>query len=278
MTNRSQLMCMNMAKWRIFVVCLALAVVGIYVFYVQRNDFVLQEKSHSNQTYAQKIIYSSPIIEKVSAEPNVVLMTNLSIPNSMPASNENTILLTRHVSCNANDNDAALITSDKNQIMDALLDQPQIPADYADVMIGLYRDSTHDVVTRDFAVQHIGLYAQALNRRGLYDPKSAEAERCRAALYDAADETRTIVAAAAFRALSDVSEFDSCISARRLNNALVRCASDDTASLAARIMAVQLCGERQVKESKESLRSIVSSSSTSKPLRLAARHSIGILN
>ena len=168
----------------------------------------------------------------------------------------------------------AELASEKNQVMDDLLNQQQIPSDYGDVMVELYRDKSHDILTRDFAVQHIGLYAQALNRRGQYDPKSAEAESCRSALFDAADETGTIVAAAAFRALSDVSEFDSSINARHLNNALVRCAADESASSAARIMAVQLCGERQVKESKESLRSIVSSSSTSKPLRLAAKHSI----
>ena len=169
---------------------------------------------------------------------------------------------------------ASQIASDKNQVMDRLLSQPQIPTDYSETMIALFRDSSQDVVTRDFAVQHIGLYAQALNRRGQYDPKSAEAEKCRSALFDAASETETIVAAAAFRALSDVSEFDSSINVRRLNNALVRCASDESAPLAARIMAVQLCGERMVKESKESLRPIASSSSAPKPLRLAAKHSI----
>ena len=205
-------------------------------------------------------------------------MTNPSLPDPTPISDENMTSLTQHVSRKVYGNDAAQIASDKNQVMDELLNLPQIPSDYAETLIALFRDSTQDVVTRDFAVQHIGLYAQALNRRGQYDPKSAEAERCRSALFDAASETETIVAAAAFRALADVSEFDSCINARRLNNALVRCASDETASHASRVMAVQLCGERQVKESKEPLRSIVSSSSTSKPLRLAARHSIGILN
>ena len=201
-------------------------------------------------------------------------MTNPSLPDSKPISDENMTSLTQHVSRKAYGNDAAQIASDKNQVMGELLNLPQIPSDYAETLIALFCDSTQDVVTRDFAVQHIGLYAQALNRRGQYDPKSAEAERCRSALFDAADETGTIVAAAAFRALSDVSEFDSSINVRRLNNALVRCASDESASLAARIMAVQLCGERQVKESKESLRSIVSSSSAPKPLRLAAKHSI----
>ena len=69
----------------------------------------------------------------------------------------------------------AELASEKNQVMDALLDRPQVPSDYADVMIGLYRDKSQDVLTRAFAVQHIGLYARDLSRRGEYSPDSADA-------------------------------------------------------------------------------------------------------
>ena len=93
----------------------------------------------------------------------------------------------------------AELASEKNQVMDALLDRPQVPPDYGDVMIGLYRDKSQDVLTRAFAVQHIVLYARDLNRRGEYDPGSADARYCRKALFAAASETRTVVAAAAFR-------------------------------------------------------------------------------
>ena len=60
----------------------------------------------------------------------------------------------------------AELASEKNQVMDDLLNQQQIPSDYGDVMVELCRDKSQDVLTRDFAVQHIGLYAQALERRG----------------------------------------------------------------------------------------------------------------
>ena len=65
--------------------------------------------------------------------------------------------------------------SDKNQVMDELLNQDQIPADYGTQMVALFRDPGQDLLTRDFAVQHIGLYAQALRRRGIYDPASISA-------------------------------------------------------------------------------------------------------
>ena len=73
----------------------------------------------------------------------------------------------------------ARMASDKNQLMDALLNQQEIPSDYGETMISLCCDKSQDVLTRDFAVQHIGLYAQALNRRGVYNAKSAEAKSLR---------------------------------------------------------------------------------------------------
>ena len=76
------------------------------------------------------------------------------------------------------------LASDKNQVMDELLNQLQMPSDYGETMMKLYRDKKQDVLTRDFAVQHIGLYAQALNRRGEYDAASAESQKLRLALFD----------------------------------------------------------------------------------------------
>ena len=171
----------------------------------------------------------------------------------------------------------AELASEKNQIMDDLLNQPQIPSNYGDAMIELYRDKSQDVLTRDFAVQHIGLYAQALERRGEYDAEAAESRKLRAALFDAAGETRSIVAAAAFRALADMSEFDSRIDARRLNSLLSRCAADSSSAPAARAMAVQLCGERCVKLSRPALESIRSDPTAPEILRRSANYSLALI-
>ena len=165
----------------------------------------------------------------------------------------------------------AELASEKNQVMDELLNQPQIPSDYADVMIGLYRDKSQDVLTRDFAVQHIGLYAQALERRGEYDADAPGSRKLRVALFDAAGETRSIVAAAAFRALADMSEFDSRVDSRRLDTLLSRCAADSSSAPAARAMAVQLCGERRVSAARSALESILDDGSAPEVLRSSAR-------
>ena len=172
----------------------------------------------------------------------------------------------------------AELASEKNQVMDELLNQPQIPSDYADVMIGLYRDKSQDVLTRDFAVQHIGLYVQALDRRGEYAADAAESRKLRAALFDAAGETRSIVAAAAFRALADMSEFDSRVDARRLNSLLSRCAADPSSAPAARAMAVQLCGERRVTAASSALQSILDDGSAPEVLRSSARCALDSIN
>ena len=172
----------------------------------------------------------------------------------------------------------AELASEKNQVMDELLNQPQIPSDYADVMIGLYRDKSQDVLTRDFAVQHIGLYVQALDRRGEYDADAAESRKLRAALFDAAAETRTIVAAAAFRALADMAAFDDSIDARRLDSLLAACVCDESSAPAARSMAVQICGERRVRSSISALETIRDNPSAPEILHRSAAHSLLLIS
>ena len=158
--------------------------------------------------------------------------------------------------------------------MDEMLNCSEIPADYAETMVALFRDKSQGDVIRDFAVQHIGLYAETLNMRGKYDSDSNESAALRDALWDAADETRTIVAAAAFRALADMTAFDPHVDASRLDARLASCIADATASPAARVMAAQLCGERRVGAARAALAAIAADKTQPLPLRLAADGSI----
>ena len=174
--------------------------------------------------------------------------------------------------------EARRLASEKNQVMDELLARPDIPSDYGAEMVALYRDRTQDVYTRDFAVQHIGLYAETLNRRGTYDPASRESGELRRALWDASGETGTIVATAAFRALADLAGFDPKVDARRLDSRLVSCVGDASASSAGRVMAVQLCGERGIAASRPLLRRVLSDAATSVPLKKAAEWSLQALD
>lgn len=170
------------------------------------------------------------------------------------------------------DADAARRASDLNQVMDALLDQPEIPADYGRTMVSIFRDRSRGVLERGFAVQHIGLYAAALKRRGVYDP--AESSSLRAALWDASCERDSGVGAAALRALADIEEFDPNVDAGRLNSILVECAVDQGSAPAVRIMAVQLCGERTVRAVRPVLELILSDGAAPEPLRRSAQYAL----
>ena len=171
----------------------------------------------------------------------------------------------------------AELASEKNQVMDKLLNQPQTPSDYGDVMIGLCRDKSQDVLTRDFAVQHIGLYAQALARRGEYDADNAGSRKLRSALFDAAGETRTIIAAAAFRALADMSVFDPRVDTNQLDSLLSACVADASSDPASRSMAVQLCGERRIGSSRLALEAISADKTSPVVLRLSAWRALALI-
>ena len=173
--------------------------------------------------------------------------------------------------------DVAQVASDMNDVMDEMLNRSEIPADYAEAMVAIFRDKSHGDVIRDFAVQHIGLYAETLQMRGKYEADSSESATLRDALWDAAEETRTIVAVAAFRALADMAEFDPHIDASRLDSCLASCVTDASASPAARVMAAQLCGERRVVAAKLALAAIAADRRESESLRLAAANSARLL-
>ena len=173
--------------------------------------------------------------------------------------------------------DAAQYASDLSDVMDEMLNRGEIPTDYAETMVALFRDKSQGDVIRDFAVQHIGLYAETLQMRGKYDSDSSESATLRDALWDASEETHTIVAAAAFRALADMATFDPRVDASRLDNRLASCVADASSSPAARVMAAQLCGERRVVAAKPVLERIAADRAQPAPLRLAAANSAKLL-
>ena len=206
--------------------------------------------------------------DEAASQPQAVPMSAREVFQSVPGRGDGDSTLS----------DAVRLAAEKSQLMDDLLDEEPIPCDYGQVMVGLFRDLSQDVYTRDFAVQHIGLYAEALHRRGTYDPSSPEAAQLRKALSAAADETRTIVAAAAFRALDDVSKFDPNVDAQRLKQRLVSCAADAKASPAARVMAVQLCGERRISSSHSLLKRIADDPKESTVVRKSAFRALWALD
>ena len=163
------------------------------------------------------------------------------------------------------------LASEKNQEMDRLLGRRTIPADYAATMRALHGDSKQDDLTRNFAVQHLGLHVQELLRRGTYDPGTPEAAQVRATLESASRETASSVAGPAFLALADLAAVDPHVDAAALDARLAACAGDASAHVPTRVIAVQLCGTRRVRAAIPALDAILADSSAGTVLRLSAR-------
>lgn len=163
------------------------------------------------------------------------------------------------------------LASEKNQEMDRMLGRRTIPADYAATMRALHGDSKQDDLTRNFAVQHLGLHVQELLRRGTYDPNTPEAAQVRATLDAAARETTSSVAGPAFLALADLAAVDPHVDAAALDARLAACAGDASAHVPTRVIAVQLCGTRRVRAAIPALEAILADSSAGTVLKLSAR-------
>ena len=86
-----------------------------------------------------------------------------SVPQSLPLSAASAISKFAERQTNSSIA-AAQQASDMNDVMDEMLNRSEIPADYAETMVALFRDKSRGDVIRDFAVQHIGLYAETLNK------------------------------------------------------------------------------------------------------------------
>ena len=221
---------------------------------------------------------TSAVNKVVSRSPQTIKETRnvQSVPQILPLSAEVAICEFTERQPNSAA-DAAQRASDMNDVMDEMLNRSEIPADYAETMVALFRDKSQGDVIRDFAVQHIGLYAETLQMRGKYNADSNESAALRDSLWDAADETHTIVAAAAFRALADMAAFDPHIDVSRLDSRLAACVTDASASPAARVMAAQLCGERRVNSARPALERILASPDSPEILRRSASHALARL-
>ena len=172
------------------------------------------------------------------------------------------------------DMDAPSVASLKNQVMDKLLEQKTLPADYGAEMIGLYRNRANDELLRNFAVQHLDLYASAKAVRGGYDGASDEALKIRSALDAASRETDSSIGGTALLGLERLSRLDAQVDRAAIATRAAACAANATADLQSRIAAVQVCGEMRIRSSAATLRALANDPAANTVLRLAAKHAL----
>ena len=174
--------------------------------------------------------------------------------------------------------DAPSVASLKNQVMDRLLEQKTIPADYGAEMIGLYRNRANDTLLRNFAVQHLELYAGARQVRGGYDAASDEALNIRSALDAASRETDSSIGGTALLGLERLSRLDAQVDRAAIATRAAACAANASADLQSRIAAVQVCGEMRIQASGATLRALADDPAANTVLRLAAKHALSQLS
>ena len=169
--------------------------------------------------------------------------------------------------------------SEKNQAMDRLMaGRDMSPDDFSALMRRLHADGKQDELTRNFAVQHLGLYVQRRIRLGEYDPKSREALEIRSTLEAAADETRSTVAGPAFKAFAELAEVDPAVVDGDLDARLVACAGDASANVPTRVIAVQLCGARRLAAARPALEAILADPKSGTVLKLAAHRALSAID
>lgn len=124
------------------------------VVYVVCRNFTLQENSsdvicemgkedRNCTSFEMNRLVGHPISSPVHAA-----FASSSRPISYPIAEASSRNL-RRTAADANSGvDTVRLAVEKNQVMDALLNRPDIPSDYGAEMVALYRDRTQDVYTR----------------------------------------------------------------------------------------------------------------------------------
>jgi hypothetical protein len=135
----------------------------------------------------------------------------------------------------------------KNDILDVLLLQATPPTGLTDTMIGIYRDEEQDIVSRDYAIQHL----TAWHEQGALDAPDAKA-KIRAALNEAVRE-RGSIAGTALLGLHRLSADDNGYDRAEIDRLALELARSEGTDTATRITAIQVCAERGLNEALPSL-------------------------
>jgi hypothetical protein len=154
----------------------------------------------------------------------------------------------------------------RNEIMDRLVEVETLPPGVADVLIAVYRDPAQDIVSRDYAVQHM---APAHERATAGDQRKLQAT-----LWQATGETDSSIAGTALLALLYASANSPSIDQEQIARTALRLATDGRCGELARITAVQVCGRLRAEQALPVVQQLAETAE-SIPLRIAATAALG---
>lgn len=136
----------------------------------------------------------------------------------------------------------------KNDILNTLRKQENPPPDLAATLCGLYRDARQDVVTRDYAVQHLISFRQELPTGLAATNDRLAAAEVRDTLWEAVTEHGSSVAGTALLGLHRLASEDRAIDSNQVVAAAVNLLQASDTSDLSRITAVQVCAQRRLRE------------------------------
>jgi hypothetical protein len=130
----------------------------------------------------------------------------------------------------------------KNEIFTALRNQTTPPPGFTDVLSFISQDARQDIVTRDYAIQHLTSWCE----HGLRDAPNAK-ERVRTVLMETAKENNSI-AGTALLGMHHLVIYDSAFKPGDIKSVALGIVQSPEANLAARITAIQVCAEQSITE------------------------------
>ena len=129
--------------------------------------------------------------------------------------------------------------AEKNALMDVLSSRRQPPAELAGILIAVAGDAKHDVVVRDYALQHmVSIYPAAVSDRG----------RIQAALFGALEEKQTSLPGTALLALDRIARDYSDVDLDVLKASALALAGDEDCGAMGRAAAFQICAALDAEE------------------------------
>lgn len=158
----------------------------------------------------------------------------------------------------------------KNNILNVLEQQSEMPAGLVHVMTEMYRNRAQDSVTRDYAVQHLALSCALV---GSDDPEARE--QIQTVLEEAVQESSSI-AGTALLGLHRLFNPGNSVQSKAVDRYAQRMATSPETDPDSRITAVQVCAERKIMEALPGIEALVLDGEPT-ALRISAISALGRL-
>lgn len=161
----------------------------------------------------------------------------------------------------------AQIHSFINEVMNALDRQKRLPEGYEAALVAISQSDAYDVVTRDYALQHM---------RRVYQHSAKKDLLCRS-LLAATDDKRDSLAGTALLGLAFASTVDPAVNVTNVNRAILKVLTEEAYTGASRIAALQAGAIAGSKEVLPIARRIIQEETVNEHLRLSAIAAVGLM-